>query len=207
MSTDDEYRAFRMLQVSTRKHEMTVLRDEGTYRHIRFKEPGTSIWWFDLVTWPGHLVITGDLQDFHFSRLDDMFEFFRKPPGYINASYWSEKLCGPQRFESFSPDSLKRQVYKHFRDWCRDNEGPHYPLWRAIRDEVLDYLDECDETLAHQRLHRFQFGRFNFGDSWEWNLRDYDWHFLVSLHAIVWGIKQYDKSKPVKVLQHHERTS
>lgn len=184
-----------MLEVSTRNHQMTVLRDDGLYRHIRFAKPGTGIWRFDLVTWPGHLVITGDLEDFHFARIPDMFEFFRNPVGYINPHYWAEKLQGPQRFESFSTDSFKRQVYEDFREWCRDRPGPHRTLWRAIRAEVLDHLDECDETLAYQRLSRFQFGRFNFGDSWEWNLRDYDWHFLVALHAIVWGINKYDAAK------------
>jgi hypothetical protein len=60
----------------TAEHEMTVLRDDGLYRHLRFQRPGTSIYWFDLVTWPGRLVICGDCGDLMFSRLRDMFEFF-----------------------------------------------------------------------------------------------------------------------------------
>ncbi|MBN7332416.1 hypothetical protein [Mycobacteroides abscessus] len=189
----------KMLEVSTRDHQMTVLRDDGLYRHVQFAKPGTGIWRFDLVTWPGHLVITGDLEDFHFARIPDMFEFFRKPVGYINPSYWSEKLCGPQRYDSFSPDVFKRHVYEYFRDWCRWNagphDGPHAPLWKAIRDQVLRYTDDHNETSAHQVLTDFHYGDFEFVDSWEWDLKDYDFHFLLSLHAIVWGINRYDAAK------------
>ncbi|WP_153995362.1 hypothetical protein [Mycobacteroides abscessus] len=186
-----------MLEVSTRNHQMKVLRDNGLYRHIRFAEPGTGIWRFDLVTWPGHLVITGDLEDFHFARIEDMFEFFRNPVGYINPQYWAEKLRGPVRSMSFSQEVFKRLVYEHFRDWCRWNDGPHRPLWRAICNEVLldEYGEMGDETMAHHALTQFRHGDFEFTDSWEWELKDYDFHFLVALHAIVWGINRYDAAK------------
>ncbi|MEC4836083.1 hypothetical protein [Mycobacteroides abscessus] len=186
-----------MLAISTRNHRMTVLREEGLYRHIRFAEPGTGIWRFDLVTWPGHLVITGDLEDFHFARVEDMFEFFRNPVGYINPQYWAEKLRGPVRSMSFSQDVFKRLVYDHFRDWCRWNDGPHRPLWRAICNEVLldEYGEMGDESMAHHALTQFRHGDFEFTDSWEWELKDYDFHFLVALHAIVWGINRYDAAK------------
>lgn len=227
----EEARALRMLQASTKDHRMKIIRDEGLYRHVRFQEPGTSIWHWDLVTWPGHLVITGDLQDFHFARISDMFEFFRGPVGRINPSYWAEKLCGHrQQYQSYSPEVFKRQVYEYFRDWCEWHEGPHRPLWRAIR-EMLTYDEIEDETLARQSLQNFRFDHlvdrvraaqeefvpqrdqdfkpqlipkvrrrrssdtFEFTDSWEWDLYEYDYHFLMSLHAIVWGINRYDEAR------------
>ncbi|AXN51269.1 hypothetical protein DSM43518_04811 [Mycobacterium marinum] len=217
----------KMLEVSTRNHQMAVLRDEGLYRHIRFAEPGTSIWRFDLVTWPGHLVITGDLEDFHFARLADMFEFFRNPVGYINASYWAEKLRGPTRYKSYSPDRFKQRVFEYFWESRAWTPGPHRPLWQAICDRVLSDDVIHDECTARQALSNFRFHLINdplpsepvedfrphriqrpaqpthraacdifeFTDSWEWDFREYDYHFLVSLHAIVWGINQYDRAK------------
>lgn len=196
-----------MLKVSTTKHQMTVLRDEGLYRHVRFQEPGTSIWHFDLVTWPGHLVITGDLQDFHFARISDMFEFFRGPVGHINPGYWAEKLRGPVSTKSFSADRFKRLVFEHFRYRCEHSEAPNAPLWRAIREDVLADVEIFDDGEAHRRLQEFRYyaepaaawrrhrADFEFTDSWEWDLREYDFHFLVSLHAIVWGINQYDRAQ------------
>ncbi|AFQ97454.1 hypothetical protein DOROTHY_63 [Mycobacterium phage Dorothy] len=193
---------FQMLQVSTQNHQMTILRDEGLYRHIRFQEPGTGIWRFDLVTWPGHLVITGDLEDYHFARIDDMFEFFRNPVGYINPQYWAEKLRGPVQAKTFSEEVFKRRVYEVFRDWCEWNDGPHRWLWRDICDRVLrdDYGDVASEDQAHRALMDFRHtnaagNQFEFNESWEWDLKDFDWHYLVSLHAIVWGINQYDQAR------------
>ncbi|MEV7870133.1 hypothetical protein AB0P17_29495 [Streptomyces sp. NPDC088124] len=34
---------------------------------------------------------------------------------------------------------------------------------------------------------------FTFSDTWEWQLRDYDWWFLWACHAIVAGIARYDR--------------
>lgn len=36
-------------------HQLTVLKDEGTYRHLRFKNPDTANQYFDILTWPGTL--------------------------------------------------------------------------------------------------------------------------------------------------------
>ena len=36
------------------EHQITVIRDQDTDRHIRFRRPGTSCYGFDLITWPGH---------------------------------------------------------------------------------------------------------------------------------------------------------
>lgn len=80
-------------------HEMHILHEDGVYRHIRFKRPGTGCMHFDLITYPGYLVYSGDIGCYVFSRLDDMFEFFRSERKYktgdglkINLGYWSEKL-------------------------------------------------------------------------------------------------------------------
>lgn len=218
MSTAEEHKAFKWMTASTQKHQMTIIRDDGLYRHIRFKEPGTGIWHFDLITWPGHLVVTGDIEDFHFARLEDMFEFFRKPPGYINASYWAEKLRGPGDPKVYQPEIAKRLVFEEFWERRGEHPGQAAAIWQAIRYEILDDETLCSEEAVHRALSSFRYrlaptvvperdfvpqriprprsyDTFEFSDTWEWDLRDYDWHFLVSLHAIVWGINQYDTAK------------
>lgn len=206
-----------MLQCSVINHQMTILHEDGLYRHIKFAEPGTGIWRFDLVTWPGHLVITGDLEDYHFARIPDMFDFFRGPVGRINESYWAEKLQGPVRetAKQFSPEVFKRTVFENFREAQEWTERPHAPIWKAIREEILDDAELIDENEAHRRLSEFEYRRpappardfvlqrtsrskrpdFSFSDSWEWDLREYGWHFRIALHAIVWGINQYDQAQ------------
>lgn len=203
-------------------HRMTVLKDEGLYRHVRFGKPnGSSMYRFDLVTWPGHLVITGDFQDYHFARIADMFQFFRDNPDRgtleINAHYWAEKLVGHhQQYQRFSPERYRQLVVEHFREFCSTDDHPHHELWTSIHDELLDDAETIDDNEAHRRLQDFRYdlmerveatryrdgivrvgATFEFTDSWEWDLRDYDHHYLVSLYAIVWGISQWD-SQPHK---------
>lgn len=115
-------------------HQMTVLHEEGVYRHIRFGRPDSSSMHFDLITYPGYLVYSGDMGCYVFSRLRDMFEFFRtdrldtKDPSklHINRGYWSEKLeavDGNRRqagATEFSPEKF-RQVIKEYRlRWVRE---------------------------------------------------------------------------------------
>lgn len=64
-------------------HKMTVVMDNGVYRHLRFANSDSKLafnQWFDIVTWPGFLAYSGDMGCFVFSRLKDMFEFFRARP-------------------------------------------------------------------------------------------------------------------------------
>jgi len=69
-------------------HKMTVLLDNGLHRHLRFRSSKDS-WnmWFEIVTWPGCLMLHGDMGSWCFSRLDDMFAFFRSDKMAINAHY------------------------------------------------------------------------------------------------------------------------
>lgn len=62
------------------QHEMTILHDAGEFRHIQFKKPGSSSFSFTITTFPGYLVMTGDIGSWVFTRLRDMFEFFRSDP-------------------------------------------------------------------------------------------------------------------------------
>ena len=78
-------------------HKMSALElDVGIHRHLRFIQPATNNMWFDIVTWPGSLTIHGDMGTWSFSRLPDMFNFFRG--NRINASSWSEKITSESRF-------------------------------------------------------------------------------------------------------------
>src|SRR5436190_22697501 len=116
MSTNYDAERF---QSDTRDHEMTVLRDDGLYRHLRFKAPDTSFYWFDLITWPGYLAVVGDFGDgYTFTRVPDMFEFFRAKSGWnggsINPMYWAEKIAsGRDGVKRYSMDIFRRLIDEH----------------------------------------------------------------------------------------------
>jgi hypothetical protein len=192
----------------TANHQMTVLHDDGLYRHVRFRSPDNGFYWFDLVTWPGHLAFTGDMTGYTFARERDMFGFFRMGRG-INPQYWAEKLVTDR-------DSVKRwsedACREHIADAVRDLGGEHPGLWRDVKDQILDdigaELSFADTALPLLRDYTYTYTtRLDpvgpkqpvtvapFENAWEWNLTDYDWSFLWACHAIAWGIAQYDAAK------------
>lgn len=179
------------------QHELTVLRDADTERHLRFKRPNTSNQYFDLITWRGSLCFTGDMGTFVFSRIPDMFEFFRDehPNGHlrINTGYWSEKLDAADRrtggYEKFEPSLFRKRVM----DYAKDLEVDRGTL-RAIRERVLPAA-EGGEYAAYSAALDFNHNGQRLSDFYEINCRDYTYHFVWCCYAIVWAIKQYDAQK------------
>lgn len=146
----------------TADHELTVLHDDGLYRHLRFirmveQEDGTrkptSFYWFDIITWPGCLTINGDMETFTFSRVPDMFEFFRgHEPNY---GYWAEKVRGGTQVKRYSEEKFRQLVTEHIAD---DSEEQWPGLTAAIAEQVLDSGEVFDETTARLALDSFEFG-------------------------------------------------
>lgn len=182
------------------EHEMTVLHEDGLYRHLRFQEPGTGMYYFDLVTWPGTLAIRGDMRGYMFSRLPDMFEFFRAKSGWnlntVNPQYWAEKLDAADTVKVYSEDLFRSQVIDYFVDSVKNYDAPR-GLGKAIREEILESYEIVTEEGAREVLRDFQFGDFRFDDAWEWDLKECSHQYLWCCHAIQWGIEQYDKARAV----------
>ena len=163
-------------------HEMTIIRDDGVNRHVRFKQPGTSCYYFDLITWPGCLCYTGDMGTYVFSRLEDMFQFFRTDRENlrlkdgltlaINLGYWSEKLIAVDggrtggKAEEFSEERFRECIQEYRLTWIRENRGrttkdQRRELWEAIDNEVLSHSDEGEHeamTAAHDFSHDVEVG-------------------------------------------------
>ena len=75
-----------------KNHELTIHQNNGVYRHLTFSKIGDCHQCFNITTFPDHLVITGDMGTLVFSRLHDMFNFFRSDDLRINPDYWAEKI-------------------------------------------------------------------------------------------------------------------
>lgn len=206
-------------------HVMTVMRDDGVNRHVRFRRPDSSAYWFDLITWPGTLCIDGDMGTYVFRRLHDMFEFFRTDQEHynrtgranqlaINPEYWDEKLQAPSPRDAMehSVDSFRQHVKEAFDFWvkCSQPEDEYSTeaernkfnddkaaLWSALNDEVLSVADDGD-VRSYDAAREFRCEEapdFNMHDCWEWNCREFKFHFIWCCYAIAWGIKNYDQAK------------
>lgn len=203
-------------------HRMTVIRDDGIYRHLQFKRPGQGAYWFDLITWPGALCIDGDMGTYVFRRLEDMFEFFRTDREYlerkgiplaINPGYWSEKLTATCRdgHEKFEPKVFRAKVKEVFDEWVEserpDDDKPQAlreefktvqaELWERLENDVLCCASDGD-VRAYDAAREFRFDEdgweFEMSDCWEWNCNQYTFHFVWCCYAIAWAIRHYDAS-------------
>lgn len=159
------------------QHQLHILHEDGVYRHLRFKKPGTGCMHFDFVTWPGYLAYSGDMGTFVFKRLHDMLEFFRPseraaedPFRWIDRSYWHEKLEGSYRGEGAKEFDHERyvQVIKEWRtgkirDEMRGYVG-HRPytkeqrraFWDDVEESLLDDFLDTGEHACMQRAYDFR---------------------------------------------------
>lgn len=186
-------------------HQLTILHDNGLYRHLRCARPGTCIKFFDVVTWPKHLHIGGDTEGFTFACVDDMFNFFRPMDGWnlsqISPQYWAEKITdGRERAREYSRALLEREIWRAVRDEYQTAGKGAMGLAMAVSNELIDNLDFLDfEETARMALAEFKFaaptGNIDFSDLGERHIRDWAYSYLWACHAIQWAIGKYDMAK------------
>lgn len=182
---------------NTADHVMTVVHNDGLYRHLRFAPPRGYTYGFDLVTWPGHLAITGDMGALTFARLEDMTQFFASG-GDINPGYWAQKIqdlhgAGVRGVQEFSERRFRQNVVESYRMHVEAHLGePHLAALKdRIRDDVLFYAHDEHEALSAVQEFDFDGGTFRFDDAWEWDVRDFSHRFLWLCCAIRTGVLQY----------------
>lgn len=186
------------------KHEMSIMRDEKLLRHIRFKQPNTSNMCFEIVTWPEYLCYTGDMGTFVFSRLPDMFDFFRADKDkqasaekrgqtlYVNHDYWADKLKAVDCYDGvkkYSSEKFKEHVRQRLKERMASKA-----LCKAVKEDVLSCADDGEQA-ARRATNDFKFeNNYIFSDFWECDCTEYTYRYLWCCFALAWGIGQYDKT-------------
>lgn len=195
-------RARQLFTADVAKHEMTVLKDDGLYKHLRFQTPGHSFEWFDIVTWPGALSVGGDRDGFVFRCSEDMLAFFResaRTASGINPGYWAEKVKdGRDRCRSYSQELFDKTVAE---DLAEAEEG-----WPGVTAAWAEFCEDYNteyEQAALAALQHFEYWPadnepYTFQEWWSWQLKDHDFDFLMACHAIAWGIARYDAAQAAK---------
>lgn len=208
--------------LDTAEHRLTVIRDDGLYRHLRLQRPGTSCYYYDIITWPGYLTVVGDMGTWTFCRTQDMFRFFGGWTGEINTGYWAEKLeAGAGR----SGMDLLAREYDHEAFCCSLKE--HLSEYLNDADEVEsdedsdwdddDDTPDSDKAMVREVVRELCGAHFN-SDHEAWNaVYETDWpkgwstwdicdgltfktytsHFRWILFAITWAISKYHNQKLV----------
>ena len=190
------------------EHQMTILRDCDGSRHIRFSKPGTINQRFDLITWPWHLCYVGDMGCYVFSRLEDMFDFFRTSGHgeaglHINPYYWAEKLQAVDRaygWKKWAPSKFEASARKRFQKFLEDKDFDAEQTAAAQEDFEVYVINEIEdgEVAANSAASNFEIdGRYPLEDFHEVDSDELTYRYLWCCYALAWGIKQYDEAKDV----------
>ena len=200
---DDAQASFRR---DTRGHTLKVIHEggpDGLVRYLRADRDGSSIYHFNIVTWPGYLSITGDMGSFTFARTRDMFDFFGE--GRINPGYWSEKLQHPggsrEVAENFCADKFHAAIRDDLRGWIRDADRDAcraiLPIARELLDAYPDSMHDAMYQIEDQTAiwDREEHGDHPWTEFWDHNCQGYRYDFLWCCHAITWAVKRYRQIK------------
>lgn len=192
------------------KHKMFVLRDDGVFRHLRFKglvkeavddkaAEYTFNQWFEVITWPETLCISGDMGTYVFQRLNDMFVFFRDEENRldkaetlrVNLSYWAEKCKSADRdgVKQFDRELFQHQVWSQ----ALDSEATKADL-REIEERVISRAYDGEFAAMTAAIEFEADSGFRLSSFWETNCKAYTFSFVWICYAIAWAVKQYDAS-------------
>lgn len=190
------------------EHTVTILRNDGLYRHLRCRRGDSYTLGFDVITWPGYLAYVGDMGSYVFSRLPDMFEFFRgRRTAMVDRGYLAEKAVAadkPDGIQRYSEGMFRAAVKADFdafveSDGLSSDEAAD--LWEQISDDVLSCA-EMGHSAALDAATNFRwvpehlgatYPRAVFTDFWEHSLEDYTARFWWCCYAVPWAIEAFDR--------------
>ena len=190
-----------------KNHELTIHQNNGVYRHLTSKNPDGGGPYFDIATFPNHLVITARIDGFSYalvlSKRYDMFDYFRDyfRDGNLKIfpELWSEKIkstSNEARIAScseFDIDKVKELAKDYLRKYLKNqkiSKEDRYALNEKFESEILDAEDEYEIVEA---IRHFYFNDFEFADFWGGYYRKYRYEYIWLCYAIVWGIKKFDE--------------
>jgi hypothetical protein len=179
-------------QDDVRDHVLTVLHEDGLYRHLKFAKPGTFNMSFSIVTWPGRLCFCGDMGTFVFARIDDMLAFFRHDaPNY---DYWAEKCEAHDRHNGvreYSQELFRRRARELIDETIADLDGAtRAAVIESFEEDVLSRAE--NEHDARDALADFDAHGVSLSDTRELIFEEFTYRYVWCCQALVWAIKKYD---------------
>lgn len=185
-------------------HEMTIIRDDGLNRHLRFQKPGSRNQQFDILTWRWHLCYCGDMGCYVFERLEDMFCFFRSSDARINPHYWAEKLQAVDRcdgLKKWSPEKFEKKARERLYEWLEDSnlddDGQAVAL-EDFEDCVIGAIELGAEVALHAAASLEIDGDHPLQDFYEEDTDEFTYRYLWCCYALAWGVRKYDETAIVE---------
>ncbi|MFC0178586.1 hypothetical protein [Thorsellia kenyensis] len=178
------------------EHKLEVLLDNGLYRHLKVRNPKTSNQWYQITTWPDYLCISGDMGCFTFSRIEDMFQFFRDKDLGVCLQYYAEKLQAGMHyrdaegiFKEFSIDEAKKYARELKRERITE-AGRDKDAIRKIHEDFENLLKAEEEHEFYRELQDLDYDLCDLPDFYE-----FKYYYIWCCYAIAHAINLYDQSK------------
>ncbi len=196
-----------------KEHKLKIIKDDGVYRHLLFKNPKRGAYWTEIITSPNLLTINGDMGTWVFSRLNDMFEFFRNPNKLeINYHYWTEKLkVNKNSYKKFDVELFRENVVEYIEEYFEDSiHNIDHEYYNDYLKSIVETKDEDGDEVIYRIRDFYVYSKdvilkrlpecyknFNFDDFKEdWsNCYRPDYQYVWCLYCIVKVIQEYDKIK------------
>lgn len=188
-------------------HKMQVLLDNGINRHLKFENPESHLYWFELISWKDGLTICGDFGSYTFRRdnTKDMFSLFRWVN--VNMSYWAEKVVSVDASSPltiFSMEAAKEAlIYRFENGFINDKinademneteaEIKLEKFKKFIEDDFVEYYYSCEKDIIDS-FEEFEFdGEIVELRLDEFDAQDFCGRYKLCCTAIQWAINKYD---------------
>lgn len=121
-------------------HHVELLLNEGVYRHWRCSRIGSWTYGFSVVTFPGRLVVCGDIGFLAVERETDMIPWCR---GSIDSiGYFAEKVPNEINVREYDPEVVAEWVAEQLRDEDVRLVADHWEVLTDLAGDSDNYADK-----------------------------------------------------------------
>lgn len=173
-------------EAAFKDHEITCLLNQGVYRHYECRNrSGTSNYAFHVVTFPGRLIVSGDIGDLMLCRVHDMFQW--APRAIESIAYFAEKVVGGDTKE-YCHEVTQEVISEAWKeiDERRDQEDGD-PEDNYEYDLLISDITNPHTTLTEMHDSQFWDG-CDFPDTENWKP-----NFLWCREALRWFFANHEK--------------
>lgn len=166
-----------MFHKDTTAHRLTVLLDDGPYRHLRWAKPGTGECAIEVTSIPGSLIVTGDMGSWTFHRhgsTDLLTEGFFT--GNARFDRWASKLEAADTrvgLRDFSEETLRATVEEAIEEWSEGDAELRETLHQETY--LIRSAESTEEALSS--MVDFGFSGYSFDEVRESDVTEYTFQF------------------------------
>lgn len=170
-------------------HVVAVELEHGLHRHYRCGKPDSGVYAFHIVTFPGRLIVSGDIGDMAWTRCDDMLNWAM---GAVHSTgYFAEKVWHSFKVKQFDGDMAREAIEQEYKDRAEDVEGEEEKeALEEVRDEILMAIEDG----AENRFYAAYADSDWYGGEFP-SVDNYTAEFLWCREAVAWFLKWYKTAR------------